>query len=30
MNVQGIGEKNFAKIQQYLTTGGDAAAKSAH
>lgn len=24
MNVQGIGEKNLAKIQAYLTTGGDA------
>ena len=27
MNVQGVGEKNFAKIQQYLTTG-DAPAKA--
>jgi DNA uptake protein ComE-like DNA-binding protein len=24
MNVQGIGEKNLAKIQAYLTTTGDA------
>ena len=29
MNVQGIGEKNLAKIQAYLTTGGDASAKAA-
>lgn len=29
MNVQGVGEKNFAKIQQYLTTGdGPAKASS--
>jgi len=25
MNVQGIGEKNLAKIQPFLTTGGETA-----
>jgi len=25
MNVQGIGEKNLAKIQGFLTTGGETA-----
>jgi DNA uptake protein ComE-like DNA-binding protein len=25
MNVQGIGEKNLAKIQAFLTTGGETA-----
>ena len=29
MNVQGLGEKNLAKIQAYLTTGGDAAKPTA-
>jgi comEA protein len=29
MNVQGIGEKNLAKIQAYLTTGGDASSSKA-
>ena len=28
MNVKGVGEKNFAKLQPYLTTG-DAAPKAA-
>jgi competence protein ComEA len=27
MNVQGVGEKNLAKIQAFLTTSGDAATK---
>ena len=29
MNVQGVGEKNFARLQPHLTTGSDAAAKAA-
>lgn len=29
MNVQGIGEKNLAKIQAFLTTGGEAAKPAA-
>jgi competence protein ComEA len=29
MNVQGLGEKNLAKIQPYLTTSGDAAKPTA-
>jgi competence protein ComEA len=29
MNVQGVGEKNFARLQPHLTVGGDAAAKAA-
>lgn len=29
MNVQGVGEKNFARLQPHLTVGGDGAAKAA-
>ena len=28
MNVQGVGEKNFAHLQPHLTVGGDGAAKA--
>lgn len=29
MNVQGVGEKNFARLQPHLTVGADVAAKAA-
>jgi hypothetical protein len=29
MNVQGVGEKNFARLQPHLTVGGGDAAKAA-
>ena len=29
MNVQGVGEKNFARLQPHLPVGGDGAAKAA-
>ncbi len=29
MNVQGVGEKNFARLQPHLTVGTDGAAKAA-